>query len=34
MVTALGKEDRLIGDSKASGASPAARFSERTEVPF
>ena len=33
VVTSPGKEDRLIGDSKASGASPAARFCERAEVP-
>ncbi|CAK9061069.1 TPR_REGION domain-containing protein [Durusdinium trenchii] len=33
LVTCAGKEDRLIGDSRASGASPAARFLERAEVP-
>eukprot|EP00438_Fugacium_kawagutii_P001597 Skav221839 [mRNA] locus=scaffold885:463742:465520:+ [translate_table: standard] len=33
VVSCDGKEDRLIGDSRASGASPAAQFSERAEVP-
>ena len=33
VVSCEGKDDRLIGDSRASGASPAAQFSERAEVP-
>ena len=33
LVSRHGKKDRLIGDSKASGASPASRFEERAEVP-
>ena len=33
IVRAEGREDRLIGDSRASGASPLARFCERCEVP-
>ena len=33
LVSRRGKKDRLIGDSKASGASPASRFEERAEVP-
>ena len=33
VVRSTGKEDRLIGDSRASGASPAAKFSERAELP-
>lgn len=33
LVSRPGKEDRLIGDSRASGASPAASFAEKAEVP-
>ena len=33
VVEQAGKDDRLIGDSKASQASPSAKFSERTELP-
>ena len=33
VVRSAGKDDRLIGDSRASGASPAAKFSERAELP-
>ena len=33
VVSCEGKDDRLIGESRASGASPAALFSERAEVP-
>ena len=32
-MTRHGKDDRLIGDSKASGASPAEKFEELAEVP-
>jgi len=33
LVTVEGKDDRLVGDSKACGASPAARFPERAKHP-
>ena len=33
VVRSAGKDDRLIGDSRSSGASPAAKFSERAELP-
>ena len=33
VVEQAGKDDRLIGDSKASQARPSAKFSERTELP-
>ena len=33
VISRADKDDRLIGDSRASGASPAAQFQERSEVP-
>ena len=33
LISVKGKEDRLVGDSKACGASPAARFPERAKHP-